>query len=256
MKAYFSYWSAGYRKPNEFVLDLTKLSAFFAKKAYGEVHFITDSNCYKDFEPIFNWTSISKDLDILPKEYGEIWSLGKIKTFEIASRRKDHFIHIDSDVILWEKLPDFIEKASIFCQSREGHVTEWPIVNELYSLNNKYHIENHIKPYISPNCGIFGGKDYKFIQEYSSTAIKLVLDKKNKRFWRSRVAEHFEKPVLAEQYYLAICADKFKKDITYLLENGSDEECEEKKYTHFLSAKNDPVMPYKIKEALKRLNID
>lgn len=256
MKAYFSYWSEGYRTPNDFILDLTKLSAYFAKKAYGEAHLITDSKSYSVFKNIFNWDSISKDLDVLPVEYKEIWSLGKIKAFEIASQKKEHFVHIDSDVILWEKLPKFIEDADIFCQSREGHVTEWPSVNKIYSLPNKYYIKDKIKPYISPNCGIFGGKDWNFINKYSSTALKLVFDKKNKDFWINEQTHHFEKAVLAEQYYLAICAEIFKKDIVYLLETGSDEECQEKKYTHLLGAKNDPIMPYKIKEAVKKIGLN
>lgn len=254
MKAYYSYWSKGYRDtPDQFFIDMTKLSTYFSKKYYGEIHLVTDSISYDCLKDITKWDSISKDLDILPKEYSHVWSLGKILTYKIACKRKHHFIHIDSDVIIWERLPKFIDQADIFCQSREGHVSEWESVNCLYQLSKKYHINNQIKPYISPNCGIIGGKDLGFIEEYSSTSIDMVLDKKNKWFWGENIGHHFERAVLAEQYYLAICAEKFNKHITYLLLNGSDEECQEKKYTHLLGAKQDPLTHYKIKEALKKI---
>lgn len=256
MKAYYSYWSKGYRKkPDEFYLNMTKLSAYFAKKNYKEIHLITDSESYEDFNKIVKWDSISTDLDILPEKYSHVWSLGKILCFKIAAERNDHFIHIDSDVIIWERLPDFIDKADIFCQSREGHVSEWKSINSLYSLKNKYYISNEIKPYISPNCGIIGGKDLEFIYKYASTALNLVLDKENADFWIKDNLNHFEKAVLAEQYYLAICAEKFNKYITYLLLDGSEEECKHKKYTHLLGAKNDPLTHYKIKEALSKLEM-
>lgn len=255
MKPYFSYWSPGYKKIDSQTIDLIKLSTFFAKKHYGQIHLITDSKGYNRLKDVCNWDSISKDLDTLPVDYSEVWSLGKIKTFEIASRRKEQFIHLDFDVILWKKLPKFIEEADIFCQSREGHVTEWDCVNRLYELENRGYIENHIKPYISPNCGIIGGKNFEFINQYSMSALNMVFNKKNEWFWKFYKGYHFEKAVLAEQYYLAICAEYFEKDIVYLLNDGSDKECEQIGYTHLLGAKNDPLTAYKIKEALDKLNI-
>jgi len=256
MKAYYSYWAKGYRsKVDQFYLDMNKLSAYFAKKNYGEIHLVTDSASYESFKNIADWTSITKDLDILPEKYSHVWSLGKLLTFKIAAERGHHFIHIDADVIVWEKLPDFIDKADIFCQSREGHVSEWSSINCLYQLKNKYNILNEIKPYISPNCGIIGGKDLDFIKNYADTSIKLVTDPENEWFWGNNYGQHFERAVLAEQYYLAICAERFNKYITYLLLDGSEEECIKKKYTHLLGAKNDPLTAYKIKEALNKLNI-
>lgn len=256
MKAYYSYWSKGYRsKVDDFYLNMNKLSAHFAKKNYGEIHLVTDSEAVNDLKNIANWNSISTELDSLPEKYSHVWSLGKLLTFKIAAERKHHFIHIDADVIIWEKLPDFIDKADIFCQSREGHVSEWQVINCLYQLKNKYNILNEIKPYISPNCGIIGGKDLDFIKDYASTSIKMVTDSENEWFWANNHGQHFEKAVLAEQYYLAICAERFNKYITYLLLDGSEEECVQKKYTHLLGAKNDPLMKFKIKEALKKISI-
>ena len=256
MKAYYSYWSKGYRSQvDDFYLDLSRLSAFYAKKNYGEIHLVTDSASVESLKNVADWTSISTELDSLPKEYSHVWSLGKILTFKIAAERKHHFIHVDADVILWEKLPDFIDKADIFCQSREGHVSSWESVNCLYNLKNKYNISNEIKPYISPNCGIIGGWDLEFIKDYASTSLKMVTDPENEWFWGSNYGQHFDRAVLAEQYYLSICAEKWNKHITYLLLNGSEEECRQKKYTHLLGAKNDPLTKYKLKEALKKLNI-
>ena len=147
MKAYYSYWAKGYRsKVDQFYLDMNKLSAHFAKKNYGEIHLITDSESVDSFKDIANWNSISTELDSLPEKYSHVWSLGKLLTFKIAAERGHHFIHIDADVIVWEKLPNFIDKADIFCQSREGHVSEWPSINCLYQLKNKYNI-NIIKEY-------------------------------------------------------------------------------------------------------------
>lgn len=257
MKAYYSYWSKGYRnKPDEFYLNMTKLSCHFAKKHYGNIHLVTDSASVDYFRSLTQWDSITTELDLLPVKYSHVWSMGKITAFKIAASRGHHFIHIDSDVILWKKPPEFIENADIFCQSREGHITEWPSTNCLYELKNKYYIDNQIKPYISPNCGIFGGKDLEFIYKYASSSLNLVLDKENEWFWGENIGYHFERAVLAEQYYLAVCAERFNKYITYLLLDGSDKECEEKGYTHLLQAKNDPVTKYKIKLALEKLGLN
>ena len=86
MKAYYSYWSKGYiSQVDDFYLDMSKLSAFYAKKNYGEIHLVTDSVSVDSLKNIADWTSISTELDSLPKEYSHVWSLGKILTFKIAA---------------------------------------------------------------------------------------------------------------------------------------------------------------------------
>lgn len=257
MKVYYSYWSQGYwNDVNDFTLDMFKLSTHFSKKHYNEVHLITDSNGIKHLKNIFDWTSISTELDIIPNGYESVWSLGKLLAYKIAAKKGKPFVHVDSDVILWGKLPGFIEKADVFSQSREGHITEWNSTHEMYNLPDKYYIKNAPKPFISPNCGIFGGNDLDFIYKYANTAYKLVTAKENEYFWKGHVGHHFEKPVLAEQYYLAICAEVLGKDIEYLLEYGTEEECEKYQYTHFLGAKSDPNLKYKLKEALRKLKLN
>jgi hypothetical protein len=211
---YMSYWGAGYQhSPNKFIINCHKLSAYYLRKNFGEVHFITDTQSIDAFNDI-KWNSVSTDLDHINKEYSSVWSLGKLHVYKNLSEKKIPFIHVDYDLILWEGLPDRLKGSSLFAQNYE---------NSGESTYEKYHIEEFLKlcPELdifknvdksinAVNLGIFGGTDFEFINEYSSKAIDFVYDPKNKDFWtKANFFEYWNKAAIVEQYYLS-CLLKIK----------------------------------------------
>lgn len=261
MKPYMSYWSAGYKKtPDDYILNLHKISAFFLKKNFGEVHLITDTKS-KDLFKNMNFTSISTDLDNLPSSYGDVWSLGKIYTYKLASLKGDPFLHVDYDVILWEGLLDGSDKSNIITQSVEVDAINWYQVDKfIKNCPNIGLLKNLKLPLDSYNCGILGGHDLKFLYDYSSSALDLVLDEKNKDFFIKNYYlfnGNWEKAAIMEQYYLSVCAEYYNKKIdTYIINiYDNNHVCNEKKYTHLWGAKTRPEIQDKIKKLIEVYHI-
>jgi hypothetical protein len=181
------------------------------------------------------------------------WAAGKILTYSLQN---EPFIHLDSDVFLWEGLPERILSSKIFAQSPE-------FFNKLNS--NSYYklseLEELIKdkkgwlPKIWFNhtadkesfeascCGIFGGNDLKLIEKYSKTALKIILHKKNQIIWEKWPNVAFGN-VLIEQFFLALTVSTVRRTkIEYLFDNLANPFSpltDNKIYTHLIStSKND-----------------
>lgn len=263
--AYFSYWSAGYRKmPDYNYLLMQKISLAFAKKSFNKVHLITDSRSLPYLENM-GWDSISTDLDSIDPSLGGIWSLGKIYAYKIAAERGSPFIHIDYDVILWNGMPYKIAGAEVFAQSRE---------EDAY---NSYEIKKFLEhcpdpSYISygrniaVNMGIFGGTDMDFIKFYATEAIKLAENKTNYNFWTSfeNFAWTWNMATIVEQYFLITIATLKSKKITCLFDsrenNGypSNDMAFNIGYTHFMGDKDHKNFIPRLKQIAKDncINID
>jgi len=260
MKPYMSYWSGGYRKiPNQYIINMHKISAFFLKKNFNEVHFITDSESLPYFKDI-KFSSISTDFDLLSKEYGEVWSLNKLYAYKLISQKGDPFFHIDYDVILWGGLREKFKKAAIFAQCEERRFHEsYEIEKFLKNCPNLYLAGEIQKPKYAINVGILGGSDLEFFYNYADSALKLVLDPINKDFWVNYkgFSTNWSKAVIPEQYYLAVCEEYYNKKIETLFSKQWPEEDEilEKKYTHLMGAKDQKEVEEKINVVTKLLNL-
>ena len=186
MVPYMSYWCGGYRKqPSEMILLMHKIACYFAKQHYGECHLITD-NKGSDYFKNCNYSSIItlKEFDDFPKEYdGQPWSYGKIVAYKYLASKKIHFLHLDYDVFLFKRLPEFIEKAKVFAQSEEPNAIYYYEVDKFLKLCNNPYLIKKAKPTNAANCGIFGGSDFDFIYKYASSSIEMILDKDNKKAW-------------------------------------------------------------------------
>lgn len=261
MKAYLSYSKLGYKgKPNKDLINLHKISAFYAKKHFGEVHLITDSYS-KDFFKDIPWTSVSTELDDVPADYSEVWSLSKLYAYREICKRGDPFIHIDNDVILWRSLPDRVINAEVFVQCPEevgadsGHMYMLDLFVEKCSA---LHLLKKLPKY-SYNMGIFGGKNLKFISNYSEKAISFVLDPKNEYFWKyykNKNKNSWWKAVLAEQLFLAGAEKYYNQQITCLFDAWPKEEmCRSVNYSHLMTAKKDPETIEKINTLVQLLKL-
>lgn len=250
MKAYLSYCTSGYynNRPDPFVLDLTKICVCYLQHNFGEVHMITDSASKPHFEGIA-FDSITTELDAVPKEYPEAWSLSKLFAYREIARRGDPFVHTDYDAVLWQGLPERLLKADIFAQSYEN-VFDWRYDPEKFYRNcpNRY-VFNECFPIKAVNVGIFGGKNLGFVDWYSNEGIKLVTDPANRWFWQEYKGfeMHWSKAVIAEQMLLAACAGVSGTKIEVLFDHflpqrkGAETRATEdrKPYTHLMGKKSD-----------------
>lgn len=226
MKFCLSYWSSAKRLIKEKVSKeediltkkmYTEKCLNLLKKNYNEIYFITDLEGDKQFGHL-PWTKKFLDLENIPKEYGEVWSLGKLKAFSMLAEAGDPFLHVDYDFFIKDKLPDVITKQDIVVQSVEPNLKERKYgVDYFEKYCKKKYFASNLRLDLAFNCGIVGGNDLDFFKQYSNTSIDMVLDPENKPFWL-RDFEYNEidfmlwsKAVLAEQYYLAICLKYFSK---------------------------------------------
>jgi hypothetical protein len=258
-----SYCPKGYhgwnnQKPSNFLLDTYKLSANLILKHYGEVCLITDSNSKKYFESI-PFTKVDTILDefLIPEEYQKVWSLSKIFAYKYLSLNGESFIHIDNDVFLWKPLPINFTKLGLLAQSPETKINYFYKLNDFYKRCPKKYIAQYARTNYAPNAGVFGGSNLGFIYKYSSSALDMVLDPVNKKFWtEDNFGATWRKAVYAEQYYLAVCAEYYEQKINFLFNEGefSPIKCAEIGYTHLLAAKKGKYIPEKIKLIIKLMN--
>jgi len=138
------------------------------------------------------------------------------------SLQEDHFLHLDFDVFLFSKLPDFIEQADVFAQSRERFsnryfYTEGVVLEELPYY--KWVDPRPLKEREATNVGIVGGKNTSFIREYAKDAMTLTTHPENKELHSNYSREDWARiTVTQEQYFLNLKAYLESVEITYLFD--------------------------------------
>ena len=257
-----SYWCGGYRKqPSEMILLMHKIACYFAKQHYGECHLIADELGAKYLKDCgFSSITILNELNLLPKEYnGEPWSWSKMITYKYLAEKNIHFVHLDYDVFLFKRLPEFIEKAEVFAQSEELNVRGYYGVETFLKLTNDSHLIKEVENLNGSNCGIFGGTNLNFIHKYAKSSIEMILEKNNKIAWSNSSAYNamWCRAVIAEQFYLNVCSKYFNKPITYLFQNHppTEEETTKYGYTHLWGVKDNPHWQNQIKQIAQKLNL-
>jgi hypothetical protein len=206
------------------IIKLFEVAVGLLNKFNYNINIITDNEGF-DWLKHLQVNSITKELEPLNFKYNDVWSISKLHVFNIISNRKKPFIHIDHDFFVLQPFRQEILDADVVVQSIEfnldilGYAT--PVFNAL--CINKYYAENSKLNY-AYNCGIIGGKNYEFFKEYTDSAIKMVNDPANKVYWNLSTNEYsikdMSKAVIAEQYYLACCLDKFNIKPTLFFDNS------------------------------------
>lgn len=281
---YISFWGfLDYDKDNldkrmSSILDMMVVSFSYAKKHYRNVYLVTDSKSLSLFENI-PFTKIFTDLDELhelEEKYHRYWSLGKIKTIELATRSNRPFVQIDYDVFLQKPLPNWLTSSRVFAQS-----TETVSHTYAYNLDLFYEIYGYLGPCVhrsdvAYNCGIIGGTDIEFFKKYSRGVLDFVNHSKNKRAFDIELGNkeaaiesyitfsqyhiipnkvpNFQFAIWSEQYYLACLSIQEKLKIEVLLKDSSSsdeyiaKQASELGYVHLLDGKNDESLMSIVKE--------
>ncbi len=254
MIPFLSYWGFGYRRePSKYLLDLHKVCVSLCKKHYGKVYLITDERCVQFFKGIgFDEIIVLSELSDIPRDYGGTWSLGKLMAYRYLAQQKVHFLHLDYDVFLFKKLPDFIEDAGVFAQNIEKNgFKHYGVAVMKRGVKVEPPISKGCRIPRAYNLGIFGGRDFEFIFQYASSSIDMVLHPENREFW-TRAGwppdefKAMQNATTAEQWFLSCCAEKLKKNVTVLFDSVDRQNCpfekdaREKGYTHLWGLKDSP----------------
>ena len=105
----------------EEIKGMADLCFLLAKRQYESVNLIGDKKGI-DLLKHLDWSSISEELEDLPEGYEEVWSLSKLKAYNIIAQKGEPFFHIDFDFFLLKKLPDNIETAQVVFQNKETRI--------------------------------------------------------------------------------------------------------------------------------------
>jgi hypothetical protein len=158
--------------------------------------------------------SVSTGLNALAHHDPQWWALGKLWTYRAQDAP---FVHIDNDVFLWNRLPEWVETAPVLAQNPEPFLGESAYKPELID----YFIRTAGSGWLPEEwewyrqqvgiprgdcCGIFGGNATDFIRHYANQALRLVEDPRNRRGW-AMFGDKSDHMILLEQYLLAACVE-------------------------------------------------
>lgn len=146
-----------------------------AKKYFGRTELYCDSQTASYVE------LLGIDLDEIYVHYDnlnlpkKLWSIPKVLTY---SKQREPFLHLDADVYFRSKPDSRLFREQLIVQEKES-----PVVYNLYYKKALDIISEGsmvipayllTRPNYCYNMGIFGGKDLKFIQDYSIDALSMI----------------------------------------------------------------------------------
>lgn len=247
MRAVWSFWSKPWRERRGWSWPSEKhhllawvLSVESARRHYPDTLLVTDSDGARMLIdglglPI---TSVSTALDGLEAHDPSLWMLGKLHAYRA---QEVPFVHIDTDVFLWRRLPEAVERAPVFAQNPEP----FTVGASHYKPDRLVQLMTETAGWIPPEwewslshgefqrgecCGIAGGTALEFIQYYADTALRVIEEPANRAGW-AKVADKGEFNTLIEQYHLAACVDFHRQrpdspfrgvEIRYLFDSFGD----------------------------------
>ena len=278
MIALWSFWSepalefghSAWATPLHHLLSWI-LSVETAKKHFPETSLVTDSaGARMLIDGVgLNIRRVSTELDSLSGIDPQWWALGKLYAYRSQARP---FIHIDSDVYLWNGLPDAALGAPVITQNPEEFT-----VGESWYHPEKFDLIKNRGGWLPEElgwfrslgvrqkaecCGIMGGTSNEFISYYADNAINLVQNPVNNVIWPEIGIDN----ILVEQYFLSACFEFHRSspekrfgplEMAYIF--GSSEEAftpeaaRKAGYTHLIGgAKKNPVLMKRLEKRVER----
>lgn len=196
------------------------------KQFYDEVELVTDRMGKKILidELRLPYDSVQVVLDDLNDYDPRLWALGKIYAYHIQDKP---FIHVDSDVFIWERFPERLEQAELIAQHKEVsyeftelHFKELQVANlDYYPPDVLWFRENVTSKIDEVNAGILGGNDLPFINKYCKEAFNFV-DQNMRKALEVEHAGMFN--TVFEQYLFYCMANVENRDIQYYFEESID----------------------------------
>ena len=255
MKIYHSFWEGGWNKLDKNLYNMHRLGVLTALRNYGNITLITTKKG-KDFLGDLPYTNIELFEEQIPYEYKEVWSISKLFAYKQICKKNEPFLHIDYDVFLFKKLPDWYLNSDVVFQSieKENQITEFYNLDAFFRFCENKYLGNKdiIHAY---KMGLFGGNNINAIKFYVDEAFKLLFDEVNKSYWLNNklTIAHCSRAVIIEQWYLVCCLDKLNiKGKALFKAWPTDEEAVEYGYCHVWGSKHDKVIHEKIDKKIKQ----
>jgi hypothetical protein len=222
MRTVWSFWSRPFHayygriwsKPLHHLLAWG-LSLQAASRWYRDTVLITDRAGKKLLvdQLGLRFGEVSTELDSLADVDPGWWALGKLVAYSLQDQP---FVHLDSDVFLWKRLPRGLAESPVFTQYPEGfheqdphyrpQDIEWAFAGESAKLPLEWEwARSNRGPFAAENCGILGGSNVGFLSYYAQTALDLALEPKNAAAW-ARLKDKRCYNVVLEQFFLSACA--------------------------------------------------
>jgi hypothetical protein len=123
------------------------------------------------------YTKVTVALDDLQDYPTRLWALGKLKAYALQD---EPFLHADSDVYIWKKIPEEVTAADVFAQNEEidfpRYMEVFEVIRQQFAkvppaLVNVYNNSSRI---MALNAGIIGGNDIDFFRAFTQQAFDLV----------------------------------------------------------------------------------
>lgn len=280
MRAVWSFWSkpcrAGrgfrWREPIHHLLAWG-LSLRLAQAHYPETLLITDSpgRALLIDRLGLPFTQVSTELDRLREADPRWWALGKLVAYSLQDQP---FVHLDTDVFLWQPLPGRLTSAPVLAQHPEAcdpygpQVIEDAFARAALSLPAEWEWSRSHRAGRSrqANCGIMGGTNAGFIRHYAGLALDIVLNPRHHAAWAA-VADTSPLNWTVEQFLLSACADFHRFDpgspfrglsVRYLFDSASaafdPAQADRLGFTHLLGAapKQDAHLTGRLEQRVRR----
>jgi hypothetical protein len=282
MRAVWSFWTTPFRSHHKHVwlterhhLLAWVLSVETAKRHYADTALYTDEEGARLLVDGLGleFAHVSTELTALECAHPEWWVMGKLWTYRA---QRQPFVHIDSDVFLWQRLPVCLERSGVFAQNPETFAfgdeawyrpvrydeairrlggwapCEWR-AGVAQRLNN------------AVCCGIVGGQAVDFLAYYADLAIRMIRCGENQGIW-AHVGSPISDNILIEQYLLAACVEYHRGrarspfrniDLEYLFQSAEeafDEAAAARVgYTHLIGgAKGNPALLDRLERRVRR----
>jgi hypothetical protein len=223
MRAVWSFWSRPFHtyygniwcKPLHHLLAWG-LSVQTASRQFPDRVLITDRPGKKLLVDHLGlqFAEVSTELERLKDVDPGWWALGKLVAYSLQDQP---FVHLDSDVFLWKRLPRHLVDSPVVTQYPEGFCDhdpnyrpqdiEWAFAQEATKLPLEWEWTRRDRNHFpAENCGILGGTHVEFLRYYAQTALDLALRPENAAAW-SHLHDKRCYNVVLEQFFLSACAD-------------------------------------------------
>lgn len=170
-------FSGGWLDPVAYFASVV-YSALQIKKYYKKLELVTDSLGKMIFVDLLQipYDKVSISLDFLQDYDTSLWSLGKIYA---CSMQEEPFIHIDTDLFIWDKISFSTQENSMIVQNLECSADVYPfLVGEIIarfpavpSLIQRFKNDADIPVY---NTGILGSTNPAFMRSFADQAFRFV----------------------------------------------------------------------------------
>lgn len=233
MRAIWSLWedngskiNGGFRTKKELAMMLA-LSVEKAREQFDHTVFITNdygAELVKKYKIPFD------EVQVVLNQFNynlnpDLWAYIKIYAYSIQT---EQFLHIDNDVILWQKIPEETLKADLFFQNKEYTATHTGYGRLLAEAKGFPKVDYAIlasNPLFAYNCGVVGVNNLEIIKEWKAAADQYLFHPKNQSTWTAITDKHSHNH-LFEQYFISaiiknrgleenvktLLGDNFRKD--------------------------------------------